>query len=56
MDFEQPRAMWSKVWNDTDREHYVQNVAGHLGGAKSAAIKNRQRASARPVYMRVSRC
>jgi catalase len=42
LDFEQPRALWSKVWNDTDREHYVQNVAGHLGNAKSAEIKARQ--------------
>jgi catalase len=45
VDFEQPRALWSKVWDDEAREHYVQNVAGHLGNVKSAEIKARQRAS-----------
>ncbi|KAK7052372.1 catalase [Favolaschia claudopus] len=42
LDFEQPRAMWTKVWNDQQREAYVQNVAGHFGGVKSDEVKARQ--------------
>ena len=42
VDFEQPRALWTKVWNDAAREAYVQNVAAHFGGVKSSAIKARQ--------------
>ncbi|KAJ6554076.1 heat-induced catalase [Mycena sp. CBHHK59/15] len=42
LDFEQPRALWSKVWNDAQREAYVQNVAGHFKNVKSAAVKARQ--------------
>ncbi|CAK5262178.1 unnamed protein product [Mycena citricolor] len=42
LDFEQPRALWSKVWNDEQREAYVQNVAGHFGNVKSATIRDRQ--------------
>lgn len=42
LDFEQPRALWSKVWDDRAREAYVQNVAGHFGGVKSPEIKARQ--------------
>jgi len=42
LDFEQPRALWRRVWNDTDREHYVQNVASHFGNVKSKEIKARQ--------------
>ncbi|KJA17240.1 hypothetical protein HYPSUDRAFT_70890 [Hypholoma sublateritium FD-334 SS-4] len=42
LDFEQPRALWAKVWNDQQREAYVQNVAGHFSGVKSAVVKERQ--------------
>ncbi|KAI0714180.1 catalase [Cerioporus squamosus] len=42
LDFEQPRALWSKVLNDEDRAHLVSNVSSHLGRAKSAEIKARQ--------------
>lgn len=42
LDFEQPRAMWSKVWDDVAREKYVQNVAAHFGGVKSPEVKARQ--------------
>ncbi|KAF8493591.1 catalase [Gautieria morchelliformis] len=42
LDFEQPRALWSKVMDDGARERLVQNFAGHLGGAKSAEVKARQ--------------
>ncbi|KIJ98964.1 hypothetical protein K443DRAFT_8777 [Laccaria amethystina LaAM-08-1] len=42
LDFEQPRALWSKVWDDKARETYVQNVAGHFKNVKSADVKARQ--------------
>ncbi|KAF8874739.1 catalase [Infundibulicybe gibba] len=42
LDFEQPRALWAKVWNDQQREAYVRNVAGHFGSVKSAEVRNRQ--------------
>ncbi|EJF63962.1 catalase [Dichomitus squalens LYAD-421 SS1] len=42
LDFEQPRALWQKVFSDTDREHFVHNVAVHLVNAKSAEVKARQ--------------
>lgn len=42
LDFEQPRVLWTKVFDDTAKEHYVDNVAGHLGNVKSAEIKKRQ--------------
>ena len=42
MDFEQPRALWQKVFSDKDREHYVGNVSGHIGGVKNKAIIERQ--------------
>lgn len=42
VDFEQPRALWTRVFDDGAKERYVNNVAGHLGGAKSAEIKKRQ--------------
>jgi catalase len=45
VDFEQPRALWQKVWNDTDREHYVQNVAGHIRNVKKKETIARQRKS-----------
>jgi catalase len=43
VDFEQPRALYTKVLNDTDREHLIQNIAASLGGVQSAEIKARQR-------------
>ncbi|KAJ7621136.1 catalase [Roridomyces roridus] len=42
LDFEQPRALWSKVWNDAQREAYVQNVAAHFGNVKSHVVRDRQ--------------
>lgn len=47
VDFEQPRALWEKVFSDTDKEHFVYNVSVHLGGVKSPIIKARQRKSPR---------
>ena len=43
MDFEQPRVLWQKVFSDTDREHYITNISGHIGGVKDKAILERQR-------------
>ncbi len=37
--------MWEKVFDDTQKAHYVSNVAGHLGSAKSPIVKARQRES-----------
>jgi catalase len=42
LDFEQPRALWTKVFDDTARDHYVRNVAGHFGNVKRPEIKARQ--------------
>ncbi|XP_006456321.1 catalase [Agaricus bisporus var. bisporus H97] len=42
LDFEQPRELWSRVWNDQERETYVKNVSGHFKNVKSAEVKARQ--------------
>jgi catalase len=42
LDFEQPRALWTKVFSDTDREHFITNISGHIGSAKSKEIVARQ--------------
>ena len=42
VDFEQPRALWRKVFSDTDREHCVSNVSAHLKGVKNLGILERQ--------------
>ena len=44
VDFEQPRALYQKVMNDTDREHLVYNFSVHLKGVKTPAIRDRWRA------------
>ena len=43
VDFEQPRALWQKVWNDDQRKTYINNVSGHFGQVKSNQVKARQR-------------
>ena len=43
VDFEQPRALWQKVFSDTDREHLVSNVSGHIKSVKNKTILERQR-------------
>ena len=45
VDFEQPRALWLKVFNDTDRDHLVHNVVVHLKNAKSKEVRKRTRTS-----------
>ncbi|KAF8649216.1 hypothetical protein AX16_005943 [Volvariella volvacea WC 439] len=42
LDFEQPRALYQKVWGDKERQAYVNNVAGHFKNVKSPEIKARQ--------------
>ena len=42
VDFEQPRALWQRVFSDTDRENYVKNVSAHLKGVKTKEILERQ--------------
>jgi len=41
LDFEQPRALYREVMTPVDRDHLISNLAGHLGGAKSAEVKAR---------------
>ncbi|KAI5475895.1 hypothetical protein MNV49_000728 [Pseudohyphozyma bogoriensis] len=41
LDFEQPRALWERVFDDAARERFVGNVAGHFGAVKSAEVKKR---------------
>jgi hypothetical protein len=45
VDFEQPRALWQKVFDNTAKDHFVSNIAGHLGNVKSSEVKARQRTS-----------
>ncbi|KAF5353878.1 hypothetical protein D9756_007309 [Leucocoprinus leucothites] len=42
LDFEQPRELWRRVWNDAERETYVKNVSGHFGLVKSPEVRARQ--------------
>ncbi|KAK4701574.1 catalase, partial [Phenoliferia sp. Uapishka_3] len=41
LDFEQPRTLWTRVFDDGAKERFVQNIAGHLGGVKSDDVKAR---------------
>jgi len=41
LDFEQPRALYNNVMNDTDREHLVSNIVDHVRGVKSSDIKSK---------------
>jgi catalase len=42
LDFEQPRALYQKVMDDTQKEHLVQNLAGHMKNIKKKEILDRQ--------------
>jgi len=42
LDFEQPRVLYTKVLDDTGRQHLVENIAANLGNVKSPEIKARQ--------------
>ncbi|KAM0756085.1 catalase-domain-containing protein [Meredithblackwellia eburnea MCA 4105] len=41
LDFEQPRVLWTRVFDDGARDRFVANLSGHLGGVKSAEVKAR---------------
>ncbi|OAX41211.1 catalase-domain-containing protein [Rhizopogon vinicolor AM-OR11-026] len=41
LDFEQPRALYQQVMDDTAKAHLVSNLAGHVGAIKSAEVKAR---------------
>jgi catalase len=41
VDFEQPRALWTRVFSKDAQDRFISNVAGHLGGAKSPVVKAR---------------
>ena len=43
VDFEQPRALYTKVLDDVGRDHLVNNVVEHVRGVKSPVIKSRIR-------------
>lgn len=42
LDFEQPRALWTRVFDDGAKARFISNVAGHLGSAKSEVVIQRQ--------------
>ncbi|KAL8290269.1 hypothetical protein RQP46_003208 [Phenoliferia psychrophenolica] len=41
LDFEQPRELWTRVFDDGAKERFVGNISGAIGGIKSAAVKER---------------
>ncbi|KAK0550887.1 hypothetical protein OC845_002450 [Tilletia horrida] len=49
-DFEQPRELWQKVFDDGQKDRFIKNVSGHLGGVKSEEIKKRQLAVFKRVH------
>lgn len=42
LDFEQPRALWQKVFDDKQKNALIYNLKGHLGSVKSPVVKARQ--------------
>ncbi|GAA5841222.1 hypothetical protein JCM5353_001203 [Sporobolomyces roseus] len=41
LDFEQPRDLYERVFTEQEKENFVGNVSGHLGGCKSEEVKKR---------------
>lgn len=41
LDFEQPRELWTRVFDEAAKERFVNNIAGHFGDVKSPAVKAR---------------
>lgn len=39
LDFEQPRVLWERIFDDGAKERFVNNVSGHLGNVKTDSIK-----------------
>jgi len=48
-DFNQPRALWEKVWDDDARERFIHNVSGHMENCTEKEIIKRQIAIFREV-------
>jgi len=42
LDFEQPRSLWTKVFDDGAKDRFVKAVVGHLGGVSKPEIIDRQ--------------
>jgi len=42
VDLEQPRAVWSSVWTDEERDALVENLAAHMVNIKNKEIANRE--------------
>ncbi|PWN53895.1 catalase [Violaceomyces palustris] len=42
LDFEQPRALWEKVFDAGAKKRFISNVSGHISGCKSKEIVDRQ--------------
>ncbi|GAA93624.1 uncharacterized protein L969DRAFT_55797 [Mixia osmundae IAM 14324] len=41
LDFEQPRDLWQRVFDDAAKDRFVDNISGHLSGAKKPEIRQR---------------
>lgn len=50
LDTKQPRELWSRVWDADAKARFLNNVAGHLGGASQKDIIKRQLAVFRLVH------
>ncbi len=48
-DFNAPRALWEKVFNDDARERFIKNTSGHMAGCKKEELIKRQIAIFREV-------
>ena len=41
-DFNAPRALWEKVWDEGARERFIGNISGHMANCKESEIIKRQ--------------
>ncbi|KAK4702110.1 catalase, partial [Phenoliferia sp. Uapishka_3] len=41
LDFEQPRDLWTRVYDEAAKTRFVNNITGHLSAVKSAEIKSK---------------
>ena len=42
LDFEQPRALWEKVFGKDGQDRFINNISGHMQGVKNKEIVQRQ--------------
>ncbi|KAL7409654.1 catalase-like domain-containing protein [Mrakia frigida] len=42
LDYEQPRALWEKVFDEGAKERFVENVSGHMSGITRPEVTERQ--------------